>query len=122
MVKGIGVDIIEINRIKEAIINKTRFKDRFFTPAEVSYCEGHKLPWSYYAGRFAAKEAVVKALGTGFRGFKWQDIEIIKDGLGKPEVILHNNAEKIAQELQIEEIMISISHSRDYAVAQAMAF
>jgi len=120
--KGIGIDIIEIERIKDAILSKTRFKNRFFTEGEIAYCELHKSPWAHYAGRFAAKEAIVKALGTGFRGFKWQDIEIVKDELGKPKVVLHNQANKLAQEEGITEIMISISHSRDYAVANAVAF
>jgi|WP_141677934.1 holo-[acyl-carrier protein] synthase len=118
--KGIGIDIIEIERIKDAILSKDRFKDRFFTESEIAYCELHKSPWVHYAGRFAAKEAIVKALGTGFRGFKWQDIEIIKDELGKPKVRLHNQANNLAKELGITEIIISISHSRDYAVANAV--
>src|SRR6056297_2159802 len=106
--QGIGVDIVEIDRIKEAILKHKRFKERFFTEDEIGYCEEHKEPWSYYAGRFAAKEAVVKALGTGFRGFNWKDVEIIKDELGKPEVVLHNNAGQVAKEEGIEQIMVSI--------------
>ncbi|WP_035571318.1 holo-ACP synthase [Halonatronum saccharophilum] len=119
--KGIGIDIIEIERIREGMERHSRFKKRFFTEEEIDYCEKHKVPWSYYAGRFAAKEAVVKALGTGFRGFKWQDIEIVKDELGKPEVKLKNRAKDLALEMGIDKIMISISHSRDYAAAQAVA-
>lgn len=119
--KGLGVDIIEIERIKDAILKHQRFKKRFFTENEINYCEDHQSPWPYYAARFAAKEAVVKALGTGFRGFKWTDIEITKDELGKPEVLLHNKAQSLLEEFQIKKIMISISHSRDYAVAQAIA-
>ncbi|AGB40296.1 holo-(acyl-carrier-protein) synthase [Halobacteroides halobius DSM 5150] len=119
--KGLGIDIIEIERIKKAIKKRANFKKRFFTEIEIEYCEEYKIPWSHYAGRFAAKEAVVKALGTGFREFKWQDIEIINDNLGKPEVNLYNQAQKIAHKKGIEEIMLSISHSRDYAVAQAIA-
>lgn len=121
MIIGTGIDIIEIDRIKSAISTKDSFKERFFTEEEIEYCQKHNIPWPSYAARFAAKEAIVKALGTGFRGFKWKDIEIVKDKLGKPEVLLHNNAEKVAQESGIEKVMLSISHSRDYAVAQAIA-
>ena len=119
--KGIGVDIIEIERIKKAIQKRKRFKTRFFSDKELNYCEQYKKPWANFAGRFAAKEAVVKALGTGFSGFKWQDIEIISTSSGKPEVKLHNQAKKIAEGQGIIEIMISISHCHDYAVAQAVA-
>ncbi|MCK8816146.1 holo-ACP synthase [Natroniella sulfidigena] len=119
--RGLGTDIVEIERITEAIKKREKFKKRVFTTDEIDYCEQHKEPWSYYAARFAAKEATVKALGTGFRGFKWNDIEIVKDQLGKPAVKLHNQAQKIAEKLEIKEILISISHSRDYAVAQAIA-
>ncbi|GAB6138781.1 holo-ACP synthase [Halanaerobaculum tunisiense] len=119
--KGLGVDIIEIERIKQAIKKRDRFKNRFFTATEVEYCADYQHPWAHYAGRFAAKEAVVKALGTGFREFKWQDVEIINDKVGKPEVILYNKAKKIAQDKEIKEIMLSISHSRDYAIAEAIA-
>ena len=119
--KGLGTDIIEIERIKEAIQKRERFKKRFFTDNEVAYCEQYKKSWANFAGRFAAKEAVVKALGTGFSGFKWQDVEIIATASGKPEVKLYNGAEKVAHEKGIMEIMISISHCHDYAVAQAIA-
>ncbi|MCK8826179.1 holo-ACP synthase [Natroniella acetigena] len=119
--QGLGIDIVEIERIEEAIKKRERFKQRIFTNGEINYCEQYKESWAYYAARFAAKEAIVKALGTGFRGFEWKDIEIVKDELGKPAVKLHNQAHKIAEEREIKEFLISISHSRDYAVAQAIA-
>ena len=119
--KGLGTDIIEIERIKDAIQRRDRFKTRFFTDKEVAYCEQYKKPWANFAGRFAAKEAVVKALGTGFSGFKWHDVEIITTKSGKPEVNLYNGAQEVADDKGITEIMISISHCHDYAVAQAIA-
>lgn len=118
--KGLGVDIIEIQRIKSALKRHSRFKERFFTAAEREYCEEYKQAAPHYAGRFAAKEAVVKALGTGFSGFKWQDVEIISGDQGPPEVKLYNQAQQVAEQQGIERIMISISHSRDYAVAEAI--
>jgi len=121
LIKGIGVDIVEISRIKQAINKHQRFKKRFFTSSENEYCEGKADAMQHYAGRFAAKEAVVKALGTGFKGFKWQSIEIINTSSGKPEVRLKDKASLIADELKIKEIMISISHSENYAIAQAIA-
>jgi len=121
LIKGIGVDIVEINRIKQAINKHQRFKKRFFTAAENEYCESKADSMQHYAGRFAAKEAVVKALGTGFKGFKWQSIEVINIASGKPVVKLNDKASLIADELGIKEIMISISHSDNYAVAQAVA-
>ncbi|GAB6099921.1 holo-ACP synthase [Halanaerocella petrolearia] len=119
--KGLGVDIIEIERIEKAINKRDRFKYRFFTEDEIEYCEEYQKPWSHYAARFAAKEAVVKALGTGFREFKWKDVEINNNKLGKPEVILYNKAKRLAEDKEITEVMLSISHSHDYAVAQAVA-
>ena len=121
MIKGIGVDIIEIERISKAIKNKARFSERFFTEAENDYCNSKADSFVHYAGRFAAKEAVVKAMGTGFKGFKWKDIEIINQPSGKPEVKLLAKAAVIAKEKEIIEIEVSISHSRNYAVAQAIA-
>ncbi|WP_408955556.1 holo-ACP synthase [Natroniella sp. ANB-PHB2] len=119
--QGLGIDIVEIERIAEAIKKREKFKQRIFTKNEVSYCEEYKESWPYYAARFAAKEAIVKALGTGFRGFTWKEVEIVKDDLGKPTVKLYNRAQKLAQEKGIKNFLISISHSRDYAVAQAIA-
>lgn len=119
MIKGIGIDIIEIERIKKAIKNEN-FLYRIFTRLEIDYFDSIKYNTNTIAGSFASKEAVVKVLGTGLRGFKWVDIEIVRDNLGKPHVKLYGNAKAIALEKGIDNIMISISHCRDYAVAQAI--
>lgn len=121
MIIGIGIDIIEIDRIKKAIQKNNRFLERFFTVDELNLLASKNYRPSSIAGFFAAKEAVVKALGTGFRNMKWQDIEIDQDNLGKPFVKLHNNSKKIAYSKGIEEILLTISHSRENAVAQAIA-
>ncbi len=117
--KGIGTDIIEIERIELAISRSgQQFLDRVFTPAEQEYCGGkvHCL-----AGRFAAKEAVLKALGTGLRGLRWTNIEVLPNYLGKPEVKLSERALELAESMDISKILVSISHDRGRAVAFAVA-
>jgi len=119
MIKGIGIDIIEIQRIDKAVSN-SRFLERIFTYNEIQYFKDVNYNRSTIAGNFAAKEAVVKAIGTGVRGFKWTDVEIIRNTVGKPEVVLYGAAKKIACVNGISKILVSISHSRDYAVAEAI--
>lgn len=114
-----GVDIIEIPRIKQVLDRYgQRFLDRVFTPDEIAYCRG-RAP--NLAGRFAAKEAAMKALGTGVRGVSWKDIEVIRADSGAPSLRLHGRAEKRAERLQMSEMSLSISHSREYAVAFVVA-
>lgn len=121
MVKGIGIDIIEIDRIRQAIKKNKGFIDRIFTEDEKKIFEDKNYLPQTVAGFFAAKEAVAKALGTGIRNMQWKDIEILKDHLGKPYVKLHNNAKNLAYSMNIDKILISISHSKENAIAQAMA-
>ena len=114
-----GVDIIEIPRIKQTLDRYgQRFLNRIFTPDEIAYCHG-RAP--NLAGRFAAKEATMKALGTGVRGVSWKDIEVVRADSGAPSVKLHGRAEKRAEHLQVSDISLSISHSREYAVAFVVA-
>jgi len=124
MIHGIGIDLIEIKRIKKA---KERFGkvflERIFTDAEIKYCQAHsKLEDQHFAGRFAAKEAVLKALGIGWsRGLSLKDIEITRDPIiGIPEVVLYGNILEIANKLKISYISLSISHTKEYAIAQAI--
>jgi len=122
MVYGIGVDIIEVERIREGIQKHgERFQQRIFTLDEIDYCLERNRPEINFAARFAAKEAVVKALGTGLRDMRLTDIEIKNDQLGKPMITLHNQAAEIAKDLGIKEVLISLSHTEEYAVAQAVA-
>jgi len=110
-----GADIIEILRIKRVLDRYgQRFLNRVFTPDEIAYCRG-RAP--NLAGRFAAKEAAMKALGTGVRGVSWKDIEVIRADSGAPSLRLHGRAKKRAERLQMSEMSLSISHSREYAVA-----
>lgn len=117
---GIGIDIIEIERIKKVIERKPRFIERNFTQKEIEYFEKNKLRAETIAGNFAAKEAISKALGSGIRGFNLKDIEVLRDDLGKPIVKTYNNLESICIDYNIVDIKISISHSKNYAVANCL--
>ncbi len=114
---GIGNDIIEIERIKKAGEKNPRFLDRILTEKEKEYCFFSGSRYQSVAARFAGKEAVAKALGRGFTKFSFQDIEILNDKNGKPEVILKNTALLIFKETGAQEIQISLSHSKDTATA-----
>ena len=114
MIIGSGIDIIEISRIESALKRWKYFEKKVFTPAEREYCSAMTCSAERFAGRFAAKEAVAKALGSSL---SWLDVEILPTSSGKPEVILHNNAAKLADG---KRVYISISHCRDYAVASAL--
>lgn len=115
MIKGIGTDIIEISRIKDA---KESFYKSVFTSRELLKLHGSK--YNSLAGMFAAKEAVAKALGTGFMGFAPRDIEIVQDEKGKPFCFLNNGAEERLKEIGGKDVYISISHSKENAVAVAV--
>ncbi len=119
MIESLGIDLIEIKRVK-TVLEKwgKRFLQRVYTPREVEYCSRKRHPETSLAGRFAAKEAVMKALGTGLSsGVTWKDIEVINDGKGKPEVSVHGKTKRI---LGKRKILISISHTKEDAIAQAV--
>ncbi len=123
MVKGIGTDIIEIKRLR-LLAEKYpgKFQNKIFTQNEVAYCSLRKDPFPSFAARFAAKEAVLKALGTGLAfGIGWRDVEIVTEKDNGPKVSLHNKAVEIAGEKGISKVMISISHDQDKALAFALA-
>src|SRR6187401_360798 len=120
---GIGTDIIECLRIAKMIERHGElFLTRVYTPHEIEYCSARKAATQHYAGRFAAKEAVLKALGTGWtRGIQWRDIEVHNDLGGKPSIVLSGGAYELSVQQGIDEMLISISHCRNYATAYAMA-
>ena len=121
MIYGIGTDIIEVDRIREFIGKGEAFKERVFTKKEMEYGDSHRDPAPFYAARFAAKEAFVKALGTGFIDGIWFDqIEVYHVELGKPEIRLSGKAKEVADEKGIKKIFISISHVKDWANAVAV--
>ncbi len=122
-VLGIGTDIIECLRIAKMIEKHGEvFLTRVFTPEEIDYCSGRKAANQHYAGRWAAKEAVLKALGTGWaHGIQWTDVEVVNQAGGKPLISLTGKALEISRDQGIDEMMISISHCRHYATAYATA-
>lgn len=122
MIKGIGTDIIEINRIKQAMERRERFLTRVFTPMEVDYCLAQGNPAASLAARFAAKEAVFKALGPVQSGGSWQEIEIVVDEKGRPVVRLQGKLAKQACGDGVSGVMISLSHEREYAIAFAIVY
>lgn len=116
-----GVDIVEIDRIKNSLeINGAGFRDRVFTAAEIGYCESRKAArFESYAARFAAKEAVSKAFGTGLGKVGWRDIEVLNDENGKPYVVLSATAKDIFDRMKGLGISLSLSHCKQYAIAYA---
>lgn len=124
MIIGIGVDIIEIERVRQAIQNNKNFLSKLFTEREIDYFISRNMNSEVIAGNFAAKEAVSKALGTGIRGFSFKDIEILRNELGKPEVILHNGANLIGNKLvgnnNSPRVHLSISHNNSSAIAYSV--
>jgi holo-[acyl-carrier protein] synthase len=119
---AVGVDVVEISRLAQAVERwGARFLNRVYTPAEIARCRG-RVP--ELAVRFAAKEAVSKALGVGIwwrGGIGWTEAEVCSDALGKPEVMLHGRAADLARDLGLSRWAISLSHSREYAVAMVVA-
>ena len=121
MISGIGVDIIENKRFAKALLRKGFIK-KVFSSAEIKYCESKPNKVEHYAGRFAAKEAILKALGTGLaNGITWHDIEIKKNAKGNIATFLHKKAKKSAQQKRIKQFFISITHTKNYAAAFAIA-
>lgn len=118
MIVGIGTDIIEISRVKKAV-SKSSFLNKVYTDNEQKLFNGKN--YNTLAGNFAVKEAVSKALGTGFSSISPKDIEVLRDLKGKPYVLLYNNANKISKTLNIKKIHVSISHSIEYAIAYVIA-
>ena len=120
---GIGTDIIECLRIARMIERHGElFLGRVFTSLEIDYCSLRKTATQHYAGRWAAKESILKAMGTGWsRGIRWKDLEILTEPSGKPHVQIEGTAWEICQEKGISRILLSISHCRSHATAQAIA-
>lgn len=117
-----GIDLIECERIAHILReHPDRFLDRILTPAEKAYCQRNKNPVPHIAGRFAAKEAILKVLGTGWRGaISWTDIEILNDEAGQPHVTLKGPTEEIALKRGIQRVLISITHTDNYGAASAI--
>jgi holo-[acyl-carrier protein] synthase len=117
---GLGVDICEIARVEQAIERHPTFRDRVFTPEEIAYCDSKARPAESYAGRFAAREATVKALG-GYRGRRWLDVSVGRDPSGAPSIRLDGNAKRRADALGVTAVLITFTHEETNAVAFAIA-
>lgn len=119
MILGIGLDIIETARVESKLVN-SRFLDKVYTTAEQAYILAKKQNGQSAAGIFAAKEAVSKALGTGFGTVRWTDIEIVQDSKGKPCVNLRGAAKQRLEEMGGKQVLVSITHIKELAAAQAV--
>jgi len=118
-----GIDLVDFPRLEQMIERHgPRFVDRLFTAAEQAYAGRHRNAVEKYAGRFAAKEAVLKLLGTGWRGkIAWTDIEVTNNAAGQPQVTLSGEVKKIAERMKIAQISLSITHTANFAIASAVA-
>ena len=123
MIFGTGIDIIEVDRIKNSIRKYSgRFKKKIFTQKEIDYCHSQADPAKHFAARFTVKEAVLKCFGTGMTGgILWIDIEVGKLSSGQPVLNLHGNGKKLFNQLKLKHIHVSITHDKTYAVAHAIA-
>lgn len=119
---GLGVDLVEVDRIRTILARTPRFASRVFTEGEAAYCQDRADPAIHFAARFAAKEAAVKALGTGFsEGIGFMDVEVSNDSKGRPALVLHGRAAEKAGEMGVTDIPLSISHTENDAVACVIA-
>jgi holo-[acyl-carrier protein] synthase len=122
VIVGLGADIAEVDRIEAAIARHGRaFIERVFTPQEIAYCERHRARGERYAARFAAKEATMKALGTGWRlGVRWVDIEVTRLASGRPTIELRGAARQHAERMGVSRIHVSLTHSGNIAFAEVI--
>jgi holo-[acyl-carrier protein] synthase len=120
---GIGTDITECLRIARMIERHGElFIDRVYTPSEIAYCQKRRQSTQHFTGRWAAKEAILKAIGTGWRrGISWRDMEIRNDSSGKPVVAIRGGVQEVVEQLGVREILVSISHCHTHATAVAIA-
>jgi holo-[acyl-carrier protein] synthase len=122
VIVGLGVDIAEVQRVRAAIERYGElFLRRVYAPKEREYCERFKNKFERYAGRFAAKEAAMKALGTGWsRGVRWVDLEVVREKGGRPTIVLAGEAKKVADRMGVKHIALSITHTDRQALAQVI--
>ena len=117
MIIGIGVDIVEVRRMAKALQGTHNMEKRVFSPEEICYCKERKNQFQHFSGRFAAKEAALKALGTGWsQGIRWTDVEIKSAEMGKPVLNFHGKAKEIFEDSGAQHALVSITHAPTYAV------
>lgn len=122
MIVGIGIDIVQSGRIKEAIEKwEKRFLNRIFTSLEQEYCLRHKAPHLFFGGRFAVKEAMFKAIGTGWRGgVQWKEVAVTNLPSGQPVVSVSGKIKALLEDKKVDKIHVSITHDTDYSVGQVI--
>jgi holo-[acyl-carrier protein] synthase len=126
MIISVGIDLVEVERIRAALEHPrigVRFRERVYTPREIAYCEKRQRGrFQSYAGRFAAKEAVMKALGRGWGAqVSWLDIEVARGASGKPDIVLHSKTAELAEKLGIQQWAVSITHTDQHGMAYVIA-
>jgi holo-[acyl-carrier protein] synthase len=118
VVIGIGIDIVEVGRIEKALQGGDEMANRVFTENELAYCKARRNQYQHFAGRFAAKEAALKALGTGWQeGIRWKDVEVVPGDLGQPRLNFQGKAKEILEAAGAKQAQVTITHASDYAVA-----
>lgn len=122
MILGIGVDLVHVARIGQALDRfGERMKRRLFTPGEIAWCEGRVSPAQHFAVRFAAKEAFLKALGTGKRaGIPWREVEVVREDSGRPRLVLHGQAKLLCDSRGVRQALVSLTHDGEYGAAQVV--
>ena len=121
IIYGIGTDIVEVDRIKTSLNRNLKILDKIFSPRELQILKSKDYKAESVAGNFSAKEAVVKSVGTGLRGFGLHDVEILRDNLNKPIVVCSGKFKEFCHEIGVVNIIVSISHSKNYATSTAIA-
>lgn len=118
MIVGTGIDIVEVPRIAKSVERfGQRFLNRIFTEAEIRYCDAKANRMERFAARFAAKEAAMKAIGTGMRGVSWRDFEVGREPSGRPTMLFHSRGAQVAERLGVRRAHLSVSHTEEHAVA-----
>ncbi len=122
MIVGIGVDLFSVTRVEDDLEQGEKgLRDTIYTPEEIAYCQSKRYPGQHFAARFAAKEAVFKALGaSGLSGSHWRDVEVRVERSGKSYVLLHGKVREAADQLKVTAVHVSLSHTRDWAVASVV--
>ena len=118
MIVGLGTDVMEVARMAANLRDDVAFRDEVFTAAEIAYCEGMRYPAQHFAARFAAKEALFKALGADDRaGMRWREAEVLREESGRPHIVLHGSTRELAESLAVDEIFVTLAHIADLASA-----
>ncbi len=122
MIVGIGVDLFSVTRVEDDLEQGEKgLRDTIYTPEEIAYCQSKRYPGQHFAARFAAKEAVFKALGaSGLSGSHWRDVEVRVERNGRSYVLLHGKVREAADQLKVTAVHVSLSHTRDWAVASVV--